>query len=263
MIVRLADRGRNTMGFRKLLSALGIPAPEIETVVSNPRVLPGEDLRCVVRVRGGGAGVDVERLRLYLVVRAEDREMDGSTAWRHPYTVATAVLDGFRVDAGETVVREVTLRLPWEMPLTHIRGVRLPGARVAVRTVLTIDGAADRGDFDEIEVHALPAQDAVMQAYDELGFRLHEAEVKVDVAPWPARMADRRTQPYWQEIDLFFPPAWNRGQEELETVFIAREDSLDAHPGGNPPVTFVYADQDPAAWKETLDRQIRHGWSMC
>ncbi|MEU2653749.1 sporulation protein [Streptomyces sp. NPDC007325] len=250
------------MGFRKLLSALGIQAPDIETVVENPRVRPGEELRCVVRVRGGGAAVDVERLRLDLVVRAEDHEADGSTAWNHPYPVVTADLGGFRLGAGETVVHEVSLRLPWEMPLTHARGVRLPGARVAVRTELAIDDAVDKGDFDEIEVHALAAQDAVLHAYEELGFRMHEAEVKVDPVPWPSEWADRRTQPYWQEIDLFFPESWNRGREELETILIAREDALDAHPGGSPAVTFVYADLDQRAWTDALEKHVRHCCGM-
>ncbi|MFF3314932.1 sporulation protein [Streptomyces sp. NPDC003035] len=250
------------MAFRKLLSALGIQAPSIETVVDNPAVRPGETLRCVVRVRGGGAAVDIERLRLDVVVRAEDHEADGSTAWQHPHPVATAEVGGFRLGAGETIVRDVTFQVPWEMPLTHGRGVRLPGARAAVRTELVIDDAVDKGDFDEIAVHALPAQDAILQAYETLGFRLHEAEVKVTAEPWPAVMEDRRTQPYWQEIDFFCPESWSRGREELETVFITREDSLDAHPGGNPPVTFVYADLEQQVWTEALGKHVRHCWGM-
>lgn len=250
------------MGFRKLLSALGVQAPAIETVVVNQRVRPGEVLRCVVSVRGGGAAVDVERLRLDLVVRAEDYEADGSTAWKNPYAVVTADLGGFRLDAGGTVVHEVSLKVPWEMPLTHTRGVRLPGARVAVRTELTIDDAVDKGDFDEIEVHALEAQDAVLYAYQDLGFRMHEAEVKVDPVPWPAEWADNRTQPYWQEIDLFFPESWNRGREELETVLITREGALDVHPGGSPAITFRFTDLDQPAWTDALEKHVRHCCGM-
>jgi sporulation-control protein len=250
------------MAFRKFLSSLGLNAPSVETVVENPGVLPGETLRCVVTVVGGAADTDIERLRLDLVVRAESREADDSTAWRNPYPVAAAGFGAFRLAAGATVTQRVDLRVPWEMPLTHWRGARIPGGRAAVRTELAIDNAVDRGDFDEIAVHALPAQDAILRAYTDLGFRLHEAEVKVGSLERAPHMRARQTQPYWQEIDFFYPPSWNRGRQELETVFVAREDSLDAHPGGNPPVTFAYAELDQRAWTARLDAHVRHCHGM-
>ncbi|MEU9337901.1 sporulation protein [Streptomyces sp. NPDC048290] len=246
------------MVFRKFLSALGVNAPRVETVVENPAVRPGGTLHCTVTVAGGGADVDIERLRLELVVRAEDREADGSAGWYNPYTVVAADIDGFRVAAGETVTHRVDLQVPWEMPLTHGRGARIRGGRAAVRTELAVDRAFDKGDFDEISVHALPAQDAVLQAYEDLGFRLHEAEVKIGLLRSAPRMEDRQTAPYWQEIDFFYPESWNMGRQELETVFIAREDSLDAHPGGSPAVTFRHAELDQNVWTETLDAHVRH-----
>lgn len=249
------------MAFRKFLSALGVNAPDVETVVENPKVSPGGTLRCVVTAVGGAADVDVERVRLEVVVRAEDLEPSGKTAWNNPYTVVTADLPGFRLPAGQTVTLRGEVLLPWEMPLTHGLGAPLSGARAAVRTELSIGRSVDQGDFDEIEVHALPAQDAILQAYTDLGFRLHQAEVKIGFLPEQApQMRTRQTAEYWQEIDFFFPESWKRGRQELETVFIAREDTLDAHPGGYPPVTFVYDDPDRQSWTETLDKHVRGHW---
>ncbi|GHA85554.1 sporulation protein [Streptomyces chryseus] len=247
------------MAFRKFLSSLGINAPSVETVVENPAVRPGEQLHCTVTVRGGGADVEVERLRLELVVRAEDREADGSTAWANPYTVVEAGLGAFVLPAGGTVTHRIALDVPWEMPLTHARGGRIKGGRAAVRTELSIDNSVDKGDFDEIEVHALPAQDTLHQALADLGFRLHEAEVKVGA--WPARLQDRRVAPYWQETDFFFPESAGRGRFELEAVFVARQDAVDLHPGGYPPATFAYADMDLAKWTAALDAHIRSYWA--
>ncbi|GAA4822215.1 sporulation protein [Streptomyces ziwulingensis] len=248
------------MAFRKFLGALGKRAPGVETVVENPGVHPGGTVECTVTVQGGGADVDIERLRLDLVVRAEDREADGSTAWRRPYSVTAVDLSGFRLAAGETVTHKVALRVPWEMPLTHGRGRPVRGGRAAVRTELAVDKAVDKGDFDEIAVHALPAQDAILQAFEDLGFRLHESEVKLGALSRAPHMRARQTERFWQEIDFFFPESWGQGRQELETVFIAREDSLDVHPGGHPPVTFDYADPDPHAWTATLDQHVRAYW---
>ncbi|MFZ3499583.1 sporulation protein [Streptomyces sp. 5.8] len=246
------------MAFRKFLSALGVDAPSVETVVENPQVSPGGTLRVVVTAVGGGADVDIERVRLEVVVRAEDRELSGGkTAWKHPYVVATADLEGFRLPAGETVTVRGEVVLPWEMPLTHALGAPITGGRAAVRTELAVDKSVDQGDFDEIEVHALPAQDAILQAYTDLGFRLHEAEVKIGFLPKMApRMKSRQTAKYWQEIDFFYPERLKWGLQELETVFTAREDSLDAHPGGNPAATFVYDELDQQAWTESLQKHV-------
>ncbi|MCM1967424.1 sporulation protein [Streptomyces sp. G1] len=250
------------MAFRKFLSALGVNAPSVETVVENPKIHPGGVLRCVVTAVGGGADVDIERVRLEVVVRAEDLEANGAkAAWEQPYTVVTADLDGFRLPAGETVTVRGEIVLPWETPLTHGMGAPIPGGRVAVRTELDVEKSVDQGDFDEIEVHALPAQDAVLQAYTDLGFRLREAEVKIGFLPEEAPdMQSRQTAECWQEIDFFFPESWEQGREELETVFITREDSLDAHPGGFPPVTFVHAELDREAWTEALEKHVRGHW---
>ncbi|MCJ0874101.1 sporulation protein [Streptomyces sp. AP-93] len=249
------------MAFRKFLSALGVDAPSVETVIENPKVSPGGTLRCVVTAVGGGADVDIERVRLEVVVRAEDLEQGNGTAWKDPYAVVTADLDGFRLPAGETVTVRGELVLPWEMPLTHALGAPIAGGRAAVRTELVVDKAADQGDFDEFEVHALPAQDAVLRAYTDLGFRMREAEVKIGFLPEQAPdMESRQTEDFWQEIDFFFPESWDQGRGELETLFVAREDSLDAHPGGFPPVTFVYDELDQQVWMEALEEHVRGHW---
>jgi sporulation-control protein len=248
------------MALRTFLRTLGANAPSVDTLVTTARIRPGTPLQCEVTVRGGGADLDVERLHLELVVRAEDLEADGSTGWNNPYVVSTATGDPFKLPAGGTVVRHVALDVPWEMPLTHARGVRLAGSRVAVRTELAVESAVDRGDFDEIEVHPLPHQDLVFQVYEDLGFRFHESEVKLGTQPWPDRMKDRRTAPFWQELDFRFPASWNRGTQELETVLITRPDEIDVHPGGYPPVTLPAGEPDRAQWTRALEDHIRSYW---
>ncbi|MFF0202491.1 sporulation protein [Streptomyces sp. NPDC005017] len=249
------------MALRTFLRTLGSNAPTVDTVVDTERVLPGAPLDLTVRLRGGGADLDVERLRLELVVRAEDREVDGSTAWNHPYAVTAVTEEPFRLPAGAELARQVRVDVPWTMPFTHARGERLRGSRVAVRTELAVDGAVDRGDFDEIEVHALPAQDMLFDIYEDLGFRFHESEVKVFSQAWPERYKARRSTDYWQELDFHFPESWDYQGWELETVLIAFAEEMDVHPGGNPPVTLAYADMDREKWARAVEEHVRRHWN--
>ncbi|MFI9344116.1 sporulation protein [Streptomyces sp. NPDC052773] len=242
------------MAFRKFLSSLGINAPEVDTVLAASVVRPGDVLEATVHLRGGGADVEVERLRLDVVTRAEDREQS-ETGWQNPFTIVSEVLNGpLTLHAGEQRTERIAIRLPWEMPLTHVLGGRrLRGARVAVRTELAIDDAVDKGDFDEFQVHALPAQDAILQAYADLGFRFDEAEVKLGTP----RGGHNSKVGYWQEIETWFPREYGRGDGQLESVFVARADSLDLITGSSGPHLFTYADLDQAAWTKRIDEHMR------
>ncbi|MGW0597684.1 sporulation protein [Streptomyces sp. NPDC002776] len=240
------------MAFRTFLSALGINAPQVETVLDREAVRPGEKLTVVVTLRGG-ADVLVERLKLDVVGRFEDSEPD-ETGWANPGVILSWTEEGpFALAAGKERVRDVDFELPWEMPLTHVLGGRrLKGARVAVRTELAIDNSVDRGDFDEFSVHALAPQDVVLQAYADLGFRFDEAELKKGT---PGSAVASRVG-FSQEIELWFPAEYG-SIGGLEIAFNAREDSLDLLTGGSGRLTFSYDDLDPGQVRARLDAHYR------
>lgn len=242
------------MAFRTFLSALGINAPQVETVLDRDAVRPGEELTATVTLRGGGADVLVERLKLDVVGRFEDNEPD-ETGWTNPGVILSWTEEGpFALAAGKELVKDVGFELPWEMPLTHfLGGHRLKGAQVAVRTELAIDNSVDRGDFDEFSVHALAPQDVVLQAYADLGFRFDEAELKKGT---PSSSVASRVD-FWQEIEMWFPAEYGGSIGQVEIAFNAREDSMDLLTGGNGRLTFSYDGLDPAQVRDTLDAHYR------
>ncbi|MFI8946710.1 sporulation protein [Streptomyces sp. NPDC053750] len=225
------------MAFRKFLSSLGVNAPSVETVLGSTSVRPGDKLSAKVTVQGGGADVQIERFALDVVTRFEDNE-SSETGWSNPGVLLTwkPGSGAFTLHAGETLTWDVEFDLPWEMPLTHALGSPVKGGRAAVRTELAVDNAVDKGDFDEFEVHALPAQDSILRAYLDLGYRLDEAEVKHGVV----KGGDNSKANHWQEFELWFPVESGRSGQ-LETAFIAREDSLDLVIGSTGPHAFSYA----------------------
>ncbi|MEO3786222.1 sporulation protein [Actinocorallia sp. B10E7] len=242
------------MGFRTFFSTLGANAPQVETVLDTDSLRPGDRLTATVTAQGGGADVQVEGLTIELVTRVEQNEAGSEVGWSNPGVVASFSFPGFSLPQDGTVVQKVACDLPWETPITHVSGRPLRGARAAVRTVLEIEGAVDRGDFDEIAVHALPAQSAFVEGLTGLGFRLDEAEVKLG----RVNGGTNQTLDHWQELEAFFPADYNLPpRAHLEIVFIARPDSLDLITGSLGPFPFDYADVDVPTAARWLDQHLR------
>ncbi|MBA9006835.1 sporulation protein [Thermomonospora cellulosilytica] len=244
------------MAFRTFLKTLGSNAPRVDTVLDTTTVRPGARLGATVTVQGGGVDVHIERLTLELVTRVEDKEST-ETGWTDPGVVASQSTDSFDLPAGETLRFRLDVDVPWEMPITHVHGRPLRGARAAVRTCLDVDRAVDRGDFDEIAVHALPAQDMIVEAFGALGFRLEEAEVKKGQVIG----GKNQTSPFWQELEYYFPADYGLPHgTQLEVATIARADSLDLITGPHGPYPFAYADMNLNDLTKWLDSHCRSLW---
>ena len=71
---------------------------------------------------------------------------------------------------------------------------------IGVTTELEIARAVDSGDLDPINVHPLPAQQAILDAFIQLGFRFKSADMERGHI-----RGTRQRLPFYQEIE-FFPP---------------------------------------------------------
>lgn len=76
---------------------------------------------------------------------------------------------------------------------------------LGVSTELEIARAVDAGDLDPINVHPLPAQQALLDAFGQLGFRFRSADMERGHI-----RGTRQTLPFYQEIE-FLPPSQYRG----------------------------------------------------
>ncbi|MEV7520719.1 sporulation protein [Streptomyces sp. NPDC091371] len=240
------------MAFRKFLSALGVGAPEVETVLDQDRVSPGGRVTATVTVRGGDVDVEVDRLAVTLAVRFETQ---GEAEVRYMHSVARQVPVGFFIlRAGEVRTEQAVFDIPLGMPLTHIGGRGLKGAHCAVVTELAIERAVDRSDEDLLEVHALPAQAAVFQAFEDLGFRHRQAEVKA------GRASARQEVGWWQEIEMQAPADYRLGTVEL--MLVALESELDVCPGSQvAPLALKYEEtEDQAALTARIDAYLRESF---
>jgi sporulation-control protein len=141
--------------FKKMLGALGVGGPSVDTVLSNPATRPGLALTGEVRLVGGSHDVDIEHVALSLVTRVEveggESEYDAAVEF-HRLPVAGAI----RLIEGQHHSIPFNLPIPWETPITNVYGQHLHGMVMGVRTEASIARAVDKGDLDPIQIHPLP-----------------------------------------------------------------------------------------------------------
>ncbi|MEV1048861.1 sporulation protein [Streptomyces sp. NPDC049916] len=208
------------MVFKKLLGALGVGGPSVDTVLTPGPALPGGPLSGEVRLRGGGSDATIDRITLLLVARVEvegqEEESEG-----------TVVLDRFTVGGGFRLTAEsehtvpFTVTLPWETPITELHGQHL-GPVLGIRTELEIAGARDKGDLDALAVGPLPAQEAILEAFGQLGYGFKSADLELGHIRGTGQQL-----PCYQEIEILPPAGHTHAVNEIELTFLASPGGLE------------------------------------
>ncbi|MFI7015311.1 sporulation protein [Streptomyces sp. NPDC050164] len=202
------------MVFKRLLGALGVGGPTVDTVLDPAPVRPGGTLTGEVRLEGGKADFDIEHITLELVARVEAEHEGGESEGVVPFGRFT-VGGGFRLAEGEQRGVPFSVTLPWETPVTELHGQRL-GVVLGVRTELSVAGAKDKGDLDQLNVTPLPVQEAVLEALGGLGFGFKTADLEY------GRIGGTGQQlPFYQEIELVPSPRYAHQVNEIELTFLA------------------------------------------
>ncbi|MEU6487099.1 sporulation protein [Streptomyces sp. NPDC046887] len=208
------------MAFRKLLASLGAGGASVETVLTESNVVPGGVVQGEVRIQGGSVDQRIEALSVGLQARVEVE--GGDQEVKQDIEFAKVRLGGaFELQAGAVHVVPFGLDIPWETPVTAVAGQQLRGMDIGVRTELEIARAVDSGDLDPITVHPLPAQQAILDAFIQLGFRFKSADMERGHI-----RGTRQRLPFYQEIE-FSAPQQYRGLNEVEVTFVADGREMD------------------------------------
>ncbi|MFI1717098.1 sporulation protein [Streptomyces sp. NPDC053513] len=208
------------MGFKKLLASLGAGGATVETVLTEENVVPGGVVQGEVRIQGGSVDQQIEGLSVGLQARVEVE--GGDQEHKQDIEFVKVRLGGaFEVKAGAVHVVPFGLEIPWETPVTAVAGQQLRGMNIGVTTELEIARAVDSGDLDPINVHPLPAQQAILDAFIQLGFRFKSADMERGHI-----RGTRQRLPFYQEIE-FFAPQQYRGLNQVEVSFVADEREMD------------------------------------
>jgi sporulation-control protein len=252
------------MVFKRMLKALGVGGPSVETVLANPNCRPGGYLEGQVHVVGGDHAVDVEYLAVGLLTRVEVES--GDTEYNADQEFHRQRLTGsFRLEPGARHDVPFRFDVPWETPITEVAGQHLHGMTMGLSTELEVARAVDKSDLDAVAVHPLPAQERIMEALQRLGFRFSRADVE------RGRVYGVQQQlPFYQEIEYHPAPRYASGINQLELTFIPTPQhlqvilELDKRGGlfteghdafGN--FTVDYATVDQVDWAAQLDNWLQ------
>lgn len=206
------------MVFRKLLGALGIGGPSVDTVLHDPHVRPGGTLSGEVHISGGSQETTVEHVALGLVTGVETGHDDNVGVEFHRVVVGGR----FPLAEGEEKTLPFEIPVPWETPVSSVHGHPLPGMTMGLRTELSVEQVADKGDLDPVGVEPLPAQERVLDAFSELGFHFKGADLQHGhLHGIPQEL------PFFQEIEFVPPPQVSGLVSEVEVTFVAGPDRLD------------------------------------
>ncbi|MGW4465320.1 sporulation protein [Micromonospora sp. NBC_01796] len=208
------------MVFKRLMQAMGVGGPSVETVLNNPNCRPGGQLEGRIQISGGDHPVDIEYVALGLVTRVEVESGDGEYDTTQEFQRQRAT-GAFRLESGQRHEIPFRFEVPWETPITEVYGQHLHGMTMGLRTELEVARAVDKGDLDAVAVHPLPAQERILDALLRLGFRFTRADVE------RGRIYGvQQTLPFYQEIEFYPAPQYARAINQLELTFVGTPQHL-------------------------------------
>jgi sporulation-control protein len=249
------------MVFKRLLGSLGVGGPTVDTVLDPGATRPGGALTGQVHLKGGDADFDIEHITLELVARVEAEHSEGESEGVIAFERFT-VGGGFRLGAGQRHSVPFTVTLPWETPITELYGQGL-GIVLGVRTELAVAGAKDKGDLDQLNIAPLPAQEAILEAFGQLGFGFKSADLEY------GRIGGTGQQlPFYQEIEITPSPQYAHQVNEIEVTFLANPGGMEVvleadkrggfFADGHDALTrFTVGHHDSRDWNAEVDGWIR------
>jgi sporulation-control protein len=198
-----------------LLHRFGGRPPAVDTVLTDPNTGPGRVLDGQVIIIGGARDVVVGQVVLGLVTRVEVENEEGeygASVEFHRDVASRA----FALAAAARHTLPFRFCVPWETPITHVDGQRLPGMTMALRTRLAVDRRIDESDLDEVRVHPLAVHQHLLWAFAGLGFTIKDVELRT------GRISgvDQRL-PFYQEVAFRPPPSYAPWMGEAELAVVA------------------------------------------
>ncbi|MFE7134266.1 sporulation protein [Streptomyces sp. NPDC057638] len=251
------------MVFKRLLGSIGLGGPAVDTALSPGQVHPGGTLTGEVHLTGGKSDAEIEHITLELIARVEAETEEGEHHGDVVFERFT-VGGGFPLKEGEQRTLPFAVTLPWETPVTELYGQPL-GIVMGVRTELGVAGARDKGDLDPLSVGPLPAQEAILEAFGQLGFGFVSADLEY------GRIGGTQQRlPFYQEIEISPAPQYAQAMSEVEVTFLAAPDAMEVvleadkrsgyHPRGDVIARFSvsYENVGHTDWNAVVDGWLRH-----
>lgn len=149
----------------RILASFGIGSAKVDTRLEKATYRSGEWVRGSIFVQGGKAEQTVDSIYLYLMLQNySDNQQDDY------------LLDEFLITETFTVREQETKVIPFQFQLPYDTPVTSGGSAIYLKTGLDVKMAVDPDDRDGFEVLPSLLVDKVLQAVEDIGFRLKSVE---------------------------------------------------------------------------------------
>lgn len=163
--------------FKKTLASLGIGSANVDTIIHQEVLIPGQKVLVTIEVTGGATAQQIDNIDLKLCCQYKKevkRNRDNSSQtqiikqthvladWSLPYA--------FMIEPKQERKFEIELDLPLNTPVT------IGEAKVWVQTGLDISLGLDPTDKDPVTVRPEPLLDGVLTALETEGLRIRQVE---------------------------------------------------------------------------------------
>jgi len=145
----------------KIMATVGIGNVSVDTVIENPSVTAGGEVRGSITIKGGKAPQKVEEIYLYVMTKVE-RETNKMKI------VGREKIQKVAVPVGRTIAPGETLNLPFSFMLSRQTPFTTLKTPVWIHTGLDIKSAMDPKDNDSLKVAAGQYLQAVLNAFERL-----------------------------------------------------------------------------------------------
>lgn len=191
------------MAFKSFMRAFGVGGPTIDAVLDTDRVEAGGLVTGTLHIRGGDVAQHADRAKLELVARIEKKV--GDEEYKADEVIAGTVING-PIPLGRDHAFRFGLDLPPFTPVTSLGGHN----HVWVRSDLDVPWAVDPADRDPLVVYPSRLQANVLQAMEQLGFRIAKVDIEAR-SSWFGRK--------WVQEFEFRPARHGSRWDEVEVVF--------------------------------------------
>jgi sporulation-control protein len=205
------------MMFNNLLASVRIGAAEVDTLLDQEKLYPGDDFSAQIVVKGGEVDQKIEGLELRLTTEmCENRSDSGASTVIDRWMIN----DEFTIRAGEEEVIPLEAKLHLETPVTAV-GAPRQFTKVWIETGLAIDAAIDAKDKDYLTVLPTPPVEAMLQAVERCGLSLNKVSVDNDHI-----VVDNETSDLGCDQEFEFRPTGKSRHtfDESEVHFMSRSD---------------------------------------
>lgn len=196
----------------KIMATVGIGSVSVDTVIENPSVRAGEEVRGYITIKGGKTPQRIEDMYLYVMTKVEKETTNIKLTGKEKVQKVV-------VPVGKTISTGDTLNLPFKFILNKQTPFTTLKTPVWIHTGLEIKTALDPKDNDSLKVSAGEYLQAVLDAFERLDLVIYRV-VNVEDLYYSS-------MPFLQQIEFRPTGSYKYELNYVKLMYVLHEASIE------------------------------------